>query len=117
MAVQIQSISYALPDATLSNQSIAALNPDWPVDKIAGKTGIHLRHISGDDEYSLELAIAAGRRLLDEHNIAPEAVDFILFCSQTPKFLIPTSGRNAKSVKRRKATGLPGRKTPLTSFP
>ena len=91
MAVQIQSISYALPDATLSNQSIAALNPDWPVDKIAGKTGIHLRHISGDDEYSLELAIAAGRRLLDEHNIAPEAVDFILFCSQTPKFLIPTS--------------------------
>lgn len=91
MTSMIQAISYSLPEYELSNEQITKLHPEWPIDKIFSKTGIKKRHIAATTEYSLELAIKAGRRLFSEHNINPTDIDFIIFCSQTPKYLIPTS--------------------------
>ncbi|MBR8185171.1 ketoacyl-ACP synthase III [Burkholderia ambifaria] len=91
MAAIIDAVSYVLPAAQLDNDTLAARHPDWPIDKISEKTGIRLRHTSAPDEFSLELAIAAGRKLIDEHDVDPGTLDFVILCSQTPKFLIPTS--------------------------
>lgn len=91
MAAMIEAVSYVLPAAQLDNDTLSARHPDWPIDKISEKTGIKLRHIAAPNEYSLELAIAAGKKLFDEHQVDPRTLDFVILCSQTPKYLIPTS--------------------------
>ncbi|MFZ6752920.1 3-oxoacyl-ACP synthase III family protein [Undibacterium sp. Dicai25W] len=91
MGAMIEAVSFYLGEEKLDNETLTARQPDWPVHKIAEKTGIHLRHISKENCFSLELAIEAGRKLFLEHDIRPDSIDYVIFCSQTPKFLIPTS--------------------------
>lgn len=43
-------ISAYLPSGILTNEELAALYPGWTAEKILEKTGIHTRHVSGDDE-------------------------------------------------------------------
>ena len=102
MSVRINAVSYHLPKNTLSNEDLSALHPEWPIEKIYNKTGIKNRHIADSDEYSLELGIQAARKLFHEHDINPQAIDFIIFCTQTPKHLIPTSAGILQN-----ATGIP----------
>jgi 3-oxoacyl-[acyl-carrier-protein] synthase-3 len=87
----VEAIEYFLPDAVLTNDELAARFPDWPASKIAAKTGIENRHIAADDQHTSDLAVAAVRRLFDRHSVTPEEVDFILLCTQTPDYLLPTT--------------------------
>lgn len=91
MPSAIKAISYYLPDEKITDTDLAILHPDWPVEKITKKIGIKSRHSAGEDQYSLELGIAAAKNLFREHTVSKEQIDFIIFCTQTPKFLIPTS--------------------------
>ena len=91
MTAGIAAVSYHLPEATLTNEDLAAAFPEWSVAKIAGKTGIHTRHIAGPDEYSSDLAVAAGRALFDEHGISPTEVDYLIVCTQTPDYSLPST--------------------------
>lgn len=91
MSVSIKAVSYYLPKKTLTNEDLSVLHPEWPVEKIYSKTGIRNRHISHSDEYSLDMAIEASKLLFKEHDIKPYEIDFIIFCTQTPKHIIPSS--------------------------
>src|SRR5690606_1709818 len=61
------------------------------VDKIASKTGIERRHIAGPDEFSSHLAIAAARALFDRENIDPSTIEYLIVCTQSPDFFMPTT--------------------------
>ena len=87
----IKAISYYLPKAELTNDDLAALFPEWGVKKIAAKIGIDTRHITAADEYASDMAIAAAQKLFAEHNIQPGDIDFILYCTQSPDHLLPTT--------------------------
>lgn len=91
MGSVIAAVSHYLPEKKLTNVDLSVQYPDWPVEKIHSKTGISERLISADDEYSLELGEKAAKKLFVEHNINGNDIDFIIFCSQTPKYLIATS--------------------------
>lgn len=89
-AAAITAIEYYLPEKTLSNSDLAQEFPDWSVQKIADKTGVDARHVSADDECSSDLAAAAAERLFLE-GVDRTAVDYILFCTQSPDYFLPTS--------------------------
>lgn len=87
----LKSIEYYLPETVLTNEDLAKQFPEFPADKILGKTGIRQRHVAAVDEQSSDMAFKVAKKLLDTQVIAPEQIDFLLFCTQTPDYLLPTS--------------------------
>jgi 3-oxoacyl-[acyl-carrier-protein] synthase-3 len=87
----IKSISYYLPKSILDNATIEYQFPEWNIEKIAEKTGIAKRYIADENETSLDMAIKASLILFQEHNIDKMSIDFILFCTQSPDYFLPTS--------------------------
>ncbi|RCS42122.1 ketoacyl-ACP synthase III [Bremerella cremea] len=87
----IGPISTYLPERIETNQQLQAEFPSWDMDLIYPKTGIAARHIAAEDECASDLGVAAAERLFAEHNIDPQSIDFLLFCTQTPDYPLPTS--------------------------
>jgi len=88
---RIVAIAHHLPKQVLSNDALAAIYPGWPTDKILDKTGIETRHIAGPDETAVDLAEAAARALFAQGRVGPDDIDYLLFCTQTPDHVLPTS--------------------------
>lgn len=88
---KIKAISYYLPEKTLTNQIINSDFPEWSVDKISSKTGIYQRHISDKNEFVSDMATDVSLKLFKEHNISPNEIDFILLCTQSPDYFLPTT--------------------------
>lgn len=89
MPARIAAIAGHLPDARLTNAELAERFPEWSVDKIAAKTGIRDRHVVGPGETTSDLAIGAGRKLIDREAIDPSTVDYLIVCTQTADYLMP----------------------------
>jgi 3-oxoacyl-[acyl-carrier-protein] synthase-3 len=87
----IAAVTYALPELIVTNADLGAQFPEWGADKIAEKTGILKRHIAGPDETSADLAAQAAEKLFASGVVGKAEIDFLLFCTQTPDFLLPTS--------------------------
>ena len=91
MKAVIRAIEYYLPEQTLSNQELAEKFPDWSIHKIEDKTGIATRHIASKEECSSDLAVAAATRLFESGACQPADIDFILLCTQSPDYFLPTT--------------------------
>lgn len=87
----IKGISYYLPEKVLTNEQLVSEFPDWTVDKIADKIGIKNRHITAENETALDMAVSASEILFKEYNIDRASVDFILLCTQSPDYFLPSS--------------------------
>ena len=61
------------------------------MELILEKTGVYARHIAGPEETASDLGVAACEALLKQHNIDRESIDFLLFCTQTPDYPLPTT--------------------------
>ena len=84
-------IAVHLPERIETNQDLKADNPKWDVDLIASKTGIHKRHIAAPNECSSDLGVKAAQKLFSNFNVDPAEIDFLLFCTQTPDYPLPTT--------------------------
>jgi 3-oxoacyl-[acyl-carrier-protein] synthase-3 len=91
MKAYIKNISYYLPEQVLSNELINNDFPEWDINKISSKTGINSRHISASDEFASDMAIKAANKLFEEHTIDRQEVDFLLYCTQSPDYFLPTT--------------------------
>lgn len=91
MKANIAAISYTFPDEVLTNADIHRTHPEWSIDKIAEKTGIMQRRISGENTFVSDLAINAATKLFEENNIDRTVIDFILLCTQSPDYFLPTT--------------------------
>jgi len=91
MKVYIKAISYYLPETVVTNEELIKEFPEWSVEKIVNKVGIDQRHIAKANETSADLATKAAEKLFAEHGIDKNSVDFILFCTQSPDYFLPTS--------------------------
>lgn len=89
--VYIKDIAYYLPETVVTNEDIVQDFPEWSVEKIARKVGVNLRHIAGTEETATDLAVHAAEALFAQGKINREEVDFLLFCTQSPDYLLPTS--------------------------
>jgi 3-oxoacyl-[acyl-carrier-protein] synthase III len=88
---EIAAVEYYLPADIVTNEALAREFPEWSVEKIAEKTGIHTRHLAAADQCSSDLACEAARKLFSKGTVRAEEIDFVLFCTQTPDFALPTS--------------------------
>ena len=91
MHAAIAAIEYHLPEAVLTTADLAAQYPEWSSEKIDKKIGIQCRHIAGQDECSSDLAFAAARKLFDSGACRPESIDYLLLCTQSPDYFLPTT--------------------------
>lgn len=91
MQAYIKAISYYLPEEILTNKKLSELFPEWSVEKIVGKIGINTRHIAGERETASDMAFKASQRLFKEWNILPQDIDFIILCTQSPDYYLPTT--------------------------
>ncbi len=82
--------SYYLPEAVCTNDELANIYPDWNSSKILSKTGIETRHVVKDECVS-DLAINAAEKLFSEFDVDRKEVDFLMVCTQSPDYLLPTT--------------------------
>jgi 3-oxoacyl-[acyl-carrier-protein] synthase III len=91
MFAAIKAIEFFLPKQVLTNNDLEKEYPEWTVRKIEEKTGISARHISSDGECSSDLAYQAALKLFDSGLCAPSMIDYILLCTQSPDYFLPTT--------------------------
>lgn len=87
----IGPIAIHLPDLVETNAQLQAEFPRWDLAAIEAKTGIRQRHIARPDECASDLGVAAAERLFSDHGIDRSTIDFLLLCTQTPDYPLPTT--------------------------
>lgn len=91
MKAYIKALAYYLPKKVLTNEQLVSEFPEWTVEKIANKVGIRQRHVSGEQETAVDLAVHAANKLFEENNINRSIIDFVLLCTQSPDYFLPSS--------------------------
>ncbi len=87
----IGPIAIYLPEKVEDNDFLGAQFPKWDMPLIYRKTGVRQRHIAAPDQCASDLGVAAAERLFAEYDIDRSTIDFLLFCTQTPDYLLPTT--------------------------
>ena len=87
----IKAIEYHLPEKILTNAQLTAEFPEWTPERIEKKLGITERHIAAPDECASDLGVAAGQKLFASGVCSPGDIDYVLFCTQSPDYYLPTS--------------------------
>ncbi|TWU60400.1 3-oxoacyl-[acyl-carrier-protein] synthase 3 [Rubripirellula tenax] len=88
---QIGKIAVHFPQRIETNAMLADQYPRWDIPLIEEKTGIRQRHIAQPDETASDLAVAAAEKLFASGAIDRKNVDFVLLCTQTPDYPLPTT--------------------------
>lgn len=92
MKVFIKAITYHLPQTIVTNEELVTEFPEWTVEKIADKVGVSQRHVAAKSETATDLATSAAEKLFRENiQIKKDSIDFILFCTQSPDYFLPSS--------------------------
>lgn len=87
----IKGISYYLPERVVTNEELLQEFPEWSVDKVAAKVGVNSRHLAAANETAGDMAEKAARKLFEEYNIDPKTIDFVMLCTQSPDYFLPST--------------------------
>jgi len=87
----IKYVAYCLPEKVVTNEAIVNDFPEWSVEKITEKVGVNQRHVAAEDETATDLAEKAAIKLIAENNIDKDIIDFVILCTQSPDYFLPTS--------------------------
>ena len=91
MQAILRAIEYYVPERVLTNTELAGFYPEWTAARIEKKLGIVERHIAADDETASDLGVKAAKRLFAAGFCQPGDIDYLLFCTQSPDYFLPTS--------------------------
>jgi 3-oxoacyl-[acyl-carrier-protein] synthase-3 len=87
MNLTIKSIEYYLPETVVTNEDLQKENPDWDLERVTEKTGVHQRHIAGENETAFDLSVKACDELFQTNN--KNDIDGIIYCTQSPDYIMP----------------------------
>lgn len=87
----IKGISYYLPEKVVTNAELLQQFPEWSVDKVAKKVGVFSRHLAAENETAGDMAEKAALKLFEEYNISPKDIDFVMLCTQSPDYFLPST--------------------------
>ncbi len=91
MDTAVLGIAYQLPERIETNDDLQRQNPDWRMDDLYAKSGIAKRHIAAEGQTASDLGYEAAAKLLDRQLVPRDEVDYILFCTQSPDYFLPSS--------------------------
>lgn len=81
MRAYITQLRYVLPEKVEDN----------PKNRLTRKMGIKSRHIAAEGETAADLALVAAEKIFVQSSTVRESVDFLLFCTQSPDYILPTT--------------------------
>ena len=87
----IKALSYYLPEKVVTNEELVKEFPEWSVEKVAQKVGVESRHLAAENETAGDMAEKAARKMFDEYGIDPSSINFLLFCTQSPDYFLPST--------------------------
>jgi len=87
----IKAITYHLPSQKLTNEQLAQEFQEWGIEKIYDKTGIAERRVADINECASDLGVLAAEKLFNTNGCTKDEIDFLIFCTQTPDYFLPTS--------------------------
>lgn len=82
-------IASYIPKKIISNDEFSSLG--WSSKKIYAKTGILERRVTEQNETALDMAINACTNLFLEYEIDKNQIDYVIYCTQSPDFIIPNN--------------------------
>ena len=91
MSASISKLTYFIPEDNFSTEYLLRSKPKAVIEKIIKKTGINKKFKAKESQYASDLGIEAVKKLISEHNININEIDFVIFCSQTPNHILPMS--------------------------
>ena len=91
MSAAIKAISYCLPPKIETKEDLSREFPEWSAERIGLKTGIDERHIVDENVCSSDLGFESSQRLFAENDVKPSEIDFILLCTQSSDYFLPTT--------------------------
>ena len=98
MNAYIKGISYYLPEKIVTNADLVQEFPEWDVEKVYGKVGVKERHLAAENETAADLAEKAAKNLFSEYRISPESIDFLILCTQSSDYLLPSTAVLGRSL-------------------
>lgn len=87
----IKALSYYLPEKVVTNEELVKEFPEWSVDKVAQKVGVDSRHLAAENETAGDMAEKAALKLFSEYDISPKEIDFLMLCTQSPDYFLPST--------------------------
>lgn len=100
--VAIKGIASVIPTKVVTNLQIGDFQHREYVESLSMKVGVSERRVVGINQFSSDLAISAGKKLLEELRWEVSSVDLLIVATQTPDNLFP-----AVSFKVHRDLGLP----------
>lgn len=91
MGAELTAIEYVFPEKVVTNEELKIEFPEYDFKKFESKVGIAQRYVASENETAITLAIKAVEKLFANSNISKNDVDFILYCTQSPEYILPTS--------------------------
>lgn len=87
----IGPIAVHFPQRVETNEDLQREYPGWDLPLIESKTGIRQRTIAAPGETASDLGVAASEKLFEQTGIDRSTIDFLLYCTQTPDYPLPTT--------------------------
>ncbi len=87
----IANVASYIPEGRLTNDELASRKGAFSAQQILAKTGIVERPAAAPDECASDLAALAAEALFEKTATQPEAIDYLLFCTQSPDYFLPAS--------------------------
>ena len=87
----IGPVAIHLPEKVEDNDFLASQFPKWDMDLIYCQDGRPAAAYRGAGECASDLGVAAAEKLFADIDIDRSTIDFLLFCTQTPDYPLPTT--------------------------
>lgn len=85
----IKSLTYHLPDYIVTNEQLEA--EMGGVSLTAKTAGVESRRKAGGNETASDMAVKAAEKLFRDHHVNPAEIDFLLYCTQSPDYFMPST--------------------------
>ncbi len=82
--IGLVATAHYLPERWLTAAEIAAAS-GIPEEVMVAKFGLRGKHVAAEDEHASDLAVAAGMRLLEEHDVDPASIGAVVYYGSTWK--------------------------------
>lgn len=85
----IKALIYYLPDGIVTNEQLET--ELGAVETVSKTAGVDSRRKAAKNETACDLAVNAAEKLFKENQISPEEIDFLLYCTQSPDYFMPST--------------------------
>ena len=89
--MRIDALDIALPERVVTNDQLEEQYPEWDFSRLTHRTGVNSRHIADEHETAYDFALKAAQNLVTNQELDPQSIDALVFCTQSPDYLVPGS--------------------------